>query len=219
MMRIQAAFLAPTPYWLLLAAIGAGPVLLAAATSRAALVPAAIVAIFLQIFVFGRILADLLPDRVATFWGILKTNGARYLMAAVIIGVLSFALSMAFSSVLPGAQPGLPGAVLAKGLVACLTVYAWPLVFLGRSGLAAVLTGIAFLLRDLAASWWIMGIALVGQMSLVWGQVSYVGDRSGPTFAVLVLAGVLHSYLLAVSFAGALHRLLGARVVGGAVDA
>jgi len=139
MLKLKAAFFAPYPYWPLILAVGAGPTVLAASISRELLTPALIVCLFLQIVIFGRILSQVLPDKVSTFWGVLREYGLNYLIAGVLVGVVAFAMLMVISSVL---SPHLPYRLISgvvKGVLAAITIYVWPLVFLKRSSVAAIL--------------------------------------------------------------------------------
>ena len=219
MLKLKAAVFAPYPYWLLIVAVGVGPTILVAIVSRDFMILAGVATVLLKIFIFGRILSLVLPDRVSTFRGILREYGVCYFVAGILVGVVSFALLTAISSVTSPQLAYRLFGVVVRGLVAAVTIYVWPLVFLKRSSVAAILAGVSVLMRNLLSSLWIVGIVLIGQAFLAGGQLVYLDQRSGWSFAVMLLAGVVYIYLAAVSFAAALYNLLGVRVVESTAEA
>ena len=69
MLKLKAAVFAPYPYWRLIVAVGVGPTILVASVSRDFMILAGVATVLLKIFIFGRILSRVLPDRVSTFRG------------------------------------------------------------------------------------------------------------------------------------------------------
>ena len=219
MLKLKAAVFAPYPYWLLIVAVGVGPTILVAIVSRDFMILAGVATVLLKIFIFGRILSLVLPDRVSTFRGILREYGVCYFVAGILVGVVSLALLTAISSVTSPQLAYRLFGVVVRGLVAAVTIYVWPLVFLKRSSVAAILAGVLVLMRNLLSSLWIVGIVMIGQAVLAVGQLVYFDQRSGWSFAVMLIAGVVYIYLAAVSFAEALYNLLGVRAVESTAEA
>ena len=213
MLKLRAAVLAPYPYWLLILAIGMGPMILAVTISRDLMILVGICTMLLKIFIFGRILSQILPDRVSSFWAILKEYGGHYWVAAILVGLITLAFRMVISGDVSVRSPyGLANGV-ARAIVAAATIYVWPLVFLKRSSVEGILAGVSVLIGNFRSSLWIIGIALVGEAVLMAGQLLYWEHRSGLGFAILLIARVVYIYLAAVTFAAALYRLLGVRIV------
>jgi len=193
-------------------AIGAGPTFLAGLVSGDLLLPAAFVTTLLQVFLLGLIVSQVLPDRVSTFLGILREYGACYLIAIIVVGAVTIAVNMLFSAVAPSRLPYWLILGISKGMVVAVTIYVWPLVLLRRTSVSAIMAGVSVFAGNFASSLWIVGIVLFGQAVLLAAQLAYHADRSGFSFAVLLIAGVVCTYSTASSFAAALHGLLGVRV-------
>jgi hypothetical protein len=219
MLKLKAALIAPYPYWPLIVVVGVGPTILVAGVSRDFVALAAVATVLLKIFIFGKILSLVLPDRVSTFGGILREYGACYFVAGILVGVFAFALLAVISSVTSPQLAYRWFGWAVRGLVAAFTIYVWPLVFLNRSSFASILAGVTVLMRNLLSSLWIVGIVLIGQAVLTVGQLVYLDQRSGWSFGVMLLAGLVYIYLAAVSFAAALYNLLGVRVVESTAEA
>lgn len=219
MLDLRAAILAPFPYWLWIVAVGVGPMILVAAISRDLMILAGICTMLLKIYIFGRILSQVLSDGVSSFWAILREYGGHYWIAAILVGLIALALRMVLAGDVSLRNPyGLASGV-ARGAVTALTIYVWPLVFLKRSSVEGILAGVSVLIGNFVSSLWIIGIALFGEAVLTVGQLFYVDHRSGWGFAVLLIARMVYIYLAAVAFAAALHRLLGVRIVEPTADA
>jgi hypothetical protein len=209
--KARAALFAPYPHWPLIVAGGIGPTLMAATVSRELLAPAVIVAIMLQIVVFGRILSQVLPGRVSSFWGILREYGLSYVIAGFIAGAVGVILLQVVVRIMPPRFPNVISGGAVHAAVAMVTIYVWPIVFLRRTSVAAILAGVSYLMDNIASSLWIAGIIVLGEVIQTVGQLVYLEYRTGWGFVIMLIAGVTFVYLMAVTYAAALHALLSVR--------
>jgi hypothetical protein len=212
-LRIKAALYAPLPHWPIFVGCGVGPTILVAAVSRELMAPAAMLAFLLQVVVCGRILSQVLPERASGIWAILREHGPRFLFTGFLVAVVGLALFLVISRFIALQRPN----VLVNGIIKCalsiLTIYVWPLVFIQRSSVASILAGVGYLWHNIALSMWIIGIVVIGQVVLVGGELLYLEYSAGWSIGLMLLATVAYLYLAAVSFAAALHTLLGVRAV------
>lgn len=218
-LRTRAALWAPWPHWPLIVACGIGPAAVVAVVSRGLMVPVGIVAVMLQIVIFGRIQAQALPEKASGFGAILKEYSLSYLTTIFLVAVVGLVLTIAISRLIYSPLPKILVNGPVKGVLAIFTIYVWPLVFLRRSSVAAILAGVLFLVRNFASSMWILGVVATGQVINLGGQVLYIEYKSGWSFGLLLVTSVTFVYLGAVSFAAALHTLLGAEIVESPVEA
>ena len=218
-LKMKAALWAPVPHWRILLLAGVGPTFLAGAVSKELMLPAIFVAWALQIFVYGRIVSQVLPERVSGFWEILREHGANYLVVGIIVGVIAVSFQFFLLRVVPsGVHP-----VLVRGLVrgafSILLVFVWPLVFLKYSSIGSLFSGVLFLVRNIGSSWWIIGIVVIAQLIQASGVVLFLEHGAGWTFGTLLISAFLSVYLGTVSFTGALYSLINVRVEHSPVEA
>nr|MEE4268396.1 hypothetical protein [Candidatus Krumholzibacteria bacterium] len=218
-MKMKAALLAPLPHWGLLLVAGASPALLTGTVSRSLMIPVSVVSWTLQIFVFGLIVSKVFPERASGFWEILREYGVKFLIVGLLVGVIAISIQvLLLRPVLSGVHP-----IYIRGLVravfGALIVFVWPLIFLGRSGIGALFSGVLFLMRNIGSSWWIVGMVVIAQLLQVSGFVLFTEHRAGWTFVTLLVSAFLSVYLVTASFSGALYLLVNIRVEDSLVEA
>ena len=209
---LRAALYAPAPHWPLIAFTGAAPLVLTAGVGAELALPALVAALLATIVVLGRLLADVQPGRPRDVLPILKEHALNYIVAAFLVGAVAFGLGLAASRAVPDGSARVAALMLGRAVVFMAAVYVVPLALLKRESVAAVPAGVVFLGRNLAASWWLLGLALLGGVLQLAARLIRVQQPGGFGFAVLLAGSVAVSYLGAATFAGALYVLLGVRV-------
>lgn len=207
--KLEMALAAPSPLWRLVVAMGLGSVILSAGMASELLVPAGVMVVVLKIVVYGRLLAQVEPERPTAVWDVLKDYGLPYLVTVVLIGVVALMARIIIARLATGPAPVLWSSAIIGTCLAALTVHVGPLVFMQRASVGAILSGVTYLARNLAESLWIIGLAVAGQALDVAWALTFPESPSGWHYALGVVLGVARSYLLFATFAAALHMLQG----------
>jgi hypothetical protein len=167
--------------------------------------------IAIMIILYGRIAGGLVPDGTAGTWKILQDNWLNYLVAVVIIGLPERIMLLLVASRFHSLVGYVVLATAFGAGFGILTIYALPIVFIRKSRLAAILAGIVFLFRNPAASSWIAAVVVVTQILAVAGVTVFRVATAPWSFALVLLTGVVVTFLSLVTFAGASRVLLGDR--------
>ncbi|RKZ11618.1 hypothetical protein DRQ50_13295 [bacterium] len=197
--------------WPLIIAAGIGLAIVTSGMSDVLLLPMGIATVSLHIIVYGRIISQAVPGRPATNWEILKEYSRHYLLTAVITGVVFLVPRLLVARLASSTGIYYPASIGVHAALSMLTIYVWPLVFLRRSSVGAILAGVSYLWSNLAASVWILVVVSVTQVLHGVGLLVFRTYLSGWSYAVLFSIGVVTAFLLFMSFAAALHTLLSNR--------
>jgi hypothetical protein len=207
--KLEMALAAPSPFWRLVAATGLASLIVSAGMAGELLIPAAVLAVVLKIVVYGRLLAQVRPERPTAVWDILKEYALPYLVTVVLLGVVAVLARIIVARLATGPAPALWSSVVIGACLAAVTVFVAPLVFLQRASLGAILSGVTFLFRNAHESLWIVGLAVAGQALDVAWALTFPESPTGWHYALGVVLCVARAYLLFATYAAALHMVLG----------
>ena len=199
---------AVNPFWPLVFCVGLGGVIGSNRIWQEFLVLDLIITLSITILVYGRIVLNMAPGSSSNSWTILKENGLNYVIAVVIIGSPQIALR-----VLVAGQPVtlfmyVFFGTLLGSVFGVLTIYVLPIVFLKKSSLAAILAGVTFLSRNLAASSWIAGVVVITHVLTAAGALVFRVEATPWSFVIVLVTAVAGAFLSFVAFAAALRILL-----------
>jgi hypothetical protein len=147
-------------------------------------------------------------DSGSSSWTILKENGLNYVIAIVIIGAPQIALRGLVGGQLDSLFMYGVFRTFLGSVFGVLTIYVLPIVFLRKSSLAAILAGVTYLSRNLAASSWIAGIVVITEVLSSAGTVVFRVEATPLSFVFAVVTAVVGTFLSFVAFAAALRILL-----------
>ena len=198
---------AVAPYWPLVFCVGLGGVIGSNRIWQEFLVLDLIITLSITIIIYGRIVSNLAPGSSSSSWTILKENGLNYVIAVAIIGVPQIALRVLAAGLLDTLFVYVVFGTLISSVFGVLTIYALPIVFLRKSSLAAILAGVIYLSKNLAASSWIAGVVVFTNVLAAAGAWVFRVEATPWSFAFVLVTAVVGAFLSFVAFAAALRIL------------
>jgi len=199
---------AVNPFWPLVICVGFGGVIASNRIWQEFLVLDLIITLSITILVYGRIVFYMAPGSSSSSWTILKENGLNYVIAIAIIGSPQIALRVLLAGHLNTLFMYVVFGTLISSVFGVLTIYALPIVFLKNSSLAAILAGVTYLSRNLAASSWIAGIVVITHVLAAAGALVFRVEATPWSFVFVLATAVVGAFLSFVAFAAALRILL-----------
>lgn len=195
-------------FWPLVLCVGLGRVLGSTLIWEEFLVLEIFILLSITILIYGRIVSNIVPGTSSSSWEILKENGLNYVVAIAIIGAPQIALRILAGGNLNTLLLKVGFGTLIGSVFGVLTIYVLPIVFIKKSSLTAVLAGVVFLWKNLAASSWIAGVVVFTYVMAAAGAVVFRADRTPGSFVIILVTSVVGSYLNFVVFAAATRILL-----------
>ncbi len=199
---------AVSPFWPLVFCVGLGGVIGSNRIWQEFQVPVLIITLSVTILIYGRIISSMAPGSRSSSWTILKENGLNYVLAVAIIGAPQSALRVLVASQPVNQFEYVVFGTLISSVFGVLTIYALPIVFLKKSSLAAILAGVIYLSRNLAASIWIAGIVVITHVLAASGALVFRVETTPWSFALVLVTAVVGAFLFFVAFAAASRVLL-----------
>lgn len=201
--------------WPLVFAVGAGQAAIIYCLFRPHLVPeeillvVALVSFVLVIITYGRISSSLVSGKATNSLKILREHGSNYLIVVILTGlpVLLFRAFVANRLSSSGVSLGLVTALYV--LLAVLTVYIRPIVFLKKTNVSAIPAGVLVLFRNLSGSKWIVLIAALSTVPHSAEKLLFRTGAQSWNITFFVCFGVLSAFCTFLSFAAATQYLLG----------
>ena len=197
------------PSWPLILIVSLGKVIASGRLWEEFLILDLVVTLSLIILIYGRIVSRLVPGIASGSWTILKENWLNYVIAIAIIGAPQVALRIWIVGQLGTPLWYVLSAIMISALFGVLTIYALPIVFLRKSSLAAILAGVAYLFRNLAASYGMAAIVVLTHVLAAVGAVIFRMETAPWSFVLVLVLAVVTTFLTFVVFAAALGVLLG----------
>ena len=196
------------PFWPLVFCVGLGGVIGSNRIWQEFQFLAVFITLSITILIYGRIIAKMAPGISSSSWAILKENGLNYVIAVAIIGAPQVVLRILVAGQLDTLFVYVVFGTLVSSLFGVLTIYALPIVFLKKSSLAAIIAGVAFLSKNLAASSWIAGVVVVTHVLTAAGALVFRVEATPWSFAIILVAAVVGAFLSFVAFSAASRILL-----------
>lgn len=161
----------------------------------------------LEIFLCGRIIETILKseDR-ESIKGILSKNGFNYISVLVVLAIPVLILRT-ISQAYIGGYTSYFIVELMKMAIAVVTIYTVPIVFLKRTNLLSIPTGVSYLLSHLQISrvliLFVIAAFLLGSIRIL----IVMNLEISISIPIIILIGIGVTYLLYIVFAGAAHIL------------
>lgn len=207
--KFRNAAAAVAPSWPLILIVSLGKVIISNRLWDEFLILDLVAVLLLTILIFGRIVSRLVPGVSSGSWTILKENWINYVLAIAIIGAPQAVLRIWVAGQLSTPYMHVVLAIVFSALFGVLTIYALPIVFLRKSSLAAILAGVAYLFKNLAASCGLAAIVVFTHVLAAAGAVIFRMETAPWSFVLVMVLAVVTTFLTFVVFAAALGILLG----------
>lgn len=175
-------------------------------------VPLLLVSIPVIIVMYGRLLARIVPSEPTAAGRILADHWWDWLVVTVLIAIPLQALRLLLVVFKAPVAVWFGVGIVAKAGVWIATMYALPLAFLARRGLAAFVGGVSFLRIHRAESRWIAGLLVIIAVAATTTSWLYRLNTAPWSFTLAVVVGVASKLLYFIVFAGALQNLVAAGV-------
>lgn len=162
----------------------------------------------LSVIVHGWITGTLVPARAGTALEILKENWARYLVVAMVVGVVRAVIAYLFALWTLSVPAAIIKLILVRATLDVLTVYIIAMVFVYRIHLPAIPAGVTFLFGNCRRSWGLVGgILLVNVILYASVYLPHLTTWDG-SFILSVLLVAAAVYIQFLVFAGAVLKLV-----------
>tara|TARA_R110002096_G_scaffold323848_6_gene517991 strand:- start:313 stop:954 length:642 start_codon:yes stop_codon:yes gene_type:complete len=161
----------------------------------------------LEIFLCGRIIETILKsENRESIKDILRKNGFNYITVLIVLAIPVLIVRM-ISQAYIGGYTSYFIVELMKMAVAVVTIYTVPIVFLKRTNLLSIPTGVAYLLSHLQISrvliLFVIAAFLLGSIRIL----IVMNLEISISIPIILLIGIGVTYLLYIVFAGAAHIL------------
>ena len=162
----------------------------------------AIIAILLEMVIYGRITAKLLEKELPNTLFIIRENWKNYLIVSLLIVLPAIAAHVLFGVNKLGIF-GYYLEQLSRAVIAILTIYVFPIVFLKQEGIIAIPSGIAYLFSSMRISLWIL--IIVSFAFILGASRFFIMNLIKMPLAIIavICIGIVMSYMLFISFAAA----------------
>lgn len=162
----------------------------------------------ITIYIYGRIVSDIVRGSTLSAWQILQENLGNYLIIVLLLGVPQVVFRVVAAGWFDSLFLYVIFSTFLGSALGALTVYTLPIAFLRKTSLGAILAGVVFLSRNLVISSWIVGAVVVANVLGSVGAVVFRLEATPWSFVLALFTGVFGFSISYVAFAGALKVLI-----------
>jgi hypothetical protein len=170
--------------------------------------PILIVVFAVTIFIYGRIVSDIVSGYTPGARRIMLENWLNYLIVVLIVGVPQGVFRVLVAGRLDSWLEYVFFTTILGSVLSVLTIYALPIAFLKKSNLGAVLAGVVYLSRNMAVSGWIAGVVVIANVFGTVGAIVFRVETTPWSFVLALSTAVFGLSISYVAFAGALRVLV-----------
>ena len=171
-------------------------------------IPILIVVFAVTIFIYGRIVSDIVSGYTPSARRIMLENWLNYLIVVSIVGVPQGVFRVMVAGRLDSWFAYVFFTTILGSVLSVLTIYALPIAFLKKSNLGAVLAGVVYLSRNMAVSGWIAGVVVIANVFGTVGAIVFRVETTPWSFVLALSTAVFGFSISYVAFAGALRVLV-----------
>ncbi len=182
------------PYWPWITFLGVAGVFVSNRIWQEFSIPILLAGFAITIYIYGRIVSDSVQESRQSAWQILQENWINYLIVVVILGTPQIAFRVAAAGRFGSWILYVLISTILGSAVGVLAIYALPIAFLKKTSLGAILAGVVYLSRNLAASLWIVGVVVIANVLGTVGAVVFRLETAPWSFALALFAAFITSY-------------------------